>query len=122
MRMELTISPKNKLDKFTLIKKHWVKEKIMENTPSNPKFGVLNLDTQKISRGLKKRGITGIFKLAVAYLSDYLFDFTHGTDTASWVALRALNIDSENISHGGHYQPTHPLSLKNFLGKINLKI
>ncbi len=91
----------------------------MKNGNRENQSGII-IKFKGIWQGLKKRGLFGIIDLAVVYFSDYFFDLRYGTDTASNVQLNSLNIDSTNIARGNPYQPTHPLTLKKFLKKLNL--
>ena len=79
--------------------------------------------TQKIDllfAAIKNKGIRGTTAVALADLFDYTFDLKYGTDTMSWVSLKDIDIDSENVERGVDYQPTRALALRSLFSKLKL--
>ena len=56
----------------------------------------------------------------MSYIADLIFDLRHGTNTATWVSLKRLNIRSENLSRAVDYQPTQILPLRRLLKELEI--
>ena len=61
-----------------------------------------------------------MFALLFSYVADLVFDFRYGTNTATWVSLKRLNIRSENLSRAVDYQPTQVLPLRRLLSELEV--
>ena len=56
----------------------------------------------------------------ISYIADLIFDLRYGTNTATWVNLKRLNIHSENLSRAVDYQPTQILPLRRLLKELEI--
>jgi 16S rRNA G966 N2-methylase RsmD len=75
---------------------------------------------RSFSESIKDRGVTGTFLVTFLYFLDFFFDLKYGTDTFSWVELNDLKIESQNISRGERYQPTHTLPLRKLFNHLQI--
>jgi SAM-dependent methyltransferase len=77
-------------------------------------------------RTMKKLGVSGsIRRLSTRaedysfYVRDLWFDIVHKTDTARAVQLADLDIDSENVLHGGKYAPATSRSFRALMEEMD---
>lgn len=69
---------------------------------------------------IRTKGIIKTFTVSLHYLQDFWFDFTHNTDTMSWISLNDLKIESDNIEDGIDYQPTLQFYFKKVMKSLDL--
>ena len=81
----------------------------MENSQS--KSGLFE-KLHSVLEVLKERGIIKTSAFIFSYLLDLRFDKKYDVDTASWVSLKSLEINSDNFSRGEDYQPTQVKPLR----------
>jgi len=65
-----------------------------------------NLYLRTAIQALRTVGVTRTLGHVWGTLRDHTFDWKYGTDTAAWVSLADLNIDSQNSPRGVDYHPT----------------
>jgi len=68
---------------------------------------------------IRKRGVRITADVVLSELGSRWFDMRFGTNTARWVQLDDLQINSENKSRGVHYEPSRPRPFKKLMDNLD---
>jgi len=73
---------------------------------------------EELALAVRRIGIKQLSQTLMSVAWDFGFDLRHGTETASWIDLADLNIDSENLEGAQPYHQTRAKPLRQVLAAL----